>query len=139
MSVSLINRTDLNKAMNTLSKNVEVQDFVKQTEFFKEYNKFGAESAETFIGRGLWYAYIANITAWNVQYAENEQIDFSDFKEDIEFEDLQEALNTLGFLIYNIYTNNGTCFLQQSWTKLLSDIVEDFEIVEEPEMPSWCY
>lgn len=139
MSVSLINRTDLNKAMNTISKNLDIQYFVKQSDFFEEYNKFGVETVETFIGRALWYGYIANITAWNVQYEENEQIDFSDFSDDLEFENLQEAISILDGLVYNIFTNNGTCFLQQKWLNLLDNIIKNFQVIEEPEIPSWCY
>ena len=139
MSVSIILREKINKAMNTLSKNEAVQNFVSESEFFNEYNKYGAESAETFIGRALWYGYIANITAWNVQYGENEQIDFSDFNDDVEYENVQEAIDLVGYLLYNVYTNNGTCFLQDSWVNVLNDIKKEFEIIEEQELPSWCY
>lgn len=141
MSVSLINRAELNKAMNTLSKNEAIQNFVAQQDFFKEYNaiEFGADSSEQFIGRSLWYGYIANITAFNVQYAQNEQIDFSDFDDQIEFEDVQDAIKLIGYLLYNTYTNNGTCFLQDGFINILNAIKEEFEVIEEPETPSYLY
>lgn len=139
MSVSIISREKINKAINTLSKNEAIQNFVKDSEFYKEYNKYGAESAESFIGRALWYGYIANITAWNVQYGENELIDFSDFSDTVEFEDVQEAIDLVGYLLYNVYTNNGTRFLQDSWSNVLGGIKSEFEIKQEPEIPSWWY
>lgn len=139
MSVSLINRAELNKSMNTLSKNEAIQNFVAEQDFYKEYNKFGAESTENFIGRTLWYGYIANITACNVQYAENEQIDFSDFDDKIEFEDVQDAIKLIGYLLYNTYTNNGTCFLQDDFINILNAIKEEFEVIQEEELPSYLY
>lgn len=139
MSVSLINKTDLTKAINTLSENEQIQEFVKNSFEYGDYIKYGAESVENFIGRSLWYGYIANITAWNVQYEENEQIDFSDFEEDIKFETLQEGIDTLGYLLYNVCTNSGTCFLADKWLNVLNYIKKEFEVIEEPEIPSWCY
>jgi hypothetical protein len=75
MSVALFSKSEIAKLYNTLSLDKNVQKFVTELDFFEKRNKFGSESAKNFIGRAVWYGYIANVNAYNVQYRENEQID----------------------------------------------------------------
>ena len=138
MSVSLFSELEISKLYNTLSTDKNVQEFVSETEFFKIRNKFGAESAEDFIGRAVWYAYIANITAFNVQYKENEQINFN-MESDEKFENFQDAIQLLGSLLYNVSTNDGNIFLMDDWYNALTSIEKEF-VVEQPiEIPNYCY
>lgn len=73
--------------------------------------------------RAIWYGYIANITAYNVQYEENIMIDFEDetIAEDMEY-------RTIGGLLYNCYTNAGNCFLADKWIILLEHIAQRTEV-----------
>ncbi len=94
---------------------MSVQLYTKQ-----EINNFIKNEAQnTLEERAIWYGYIANITAYNVQYQENIQIDFEDetLAEDMEY-------RTVGGLLYNCYTNAGNCFLANEWIKILEQIAE---------------
>jgi hypothetical protein len=75
--------------------------------------------------RAIWYGYIANVTAFNVQYQENIQIDFKDETE-AQFDnqnDKDEFLaGSIGSLLYNVYTNAGNCFLADKWVKELENL-----------------
>ena len=69
--------------------------------------------------RAIWYGYIANITAYNVQYQENELIDF---KTEEAATDEEMEYSTIGGLIYNCYTNGGNIFLENKWLDILIDL-----------------
>ena len=72
--------------------------------------------------RAIWYGHVANITAYNLQYKENLTPDYDfDKKEWILAEDLVSELKSL---MYNIYTNDGNCFLQQKWIDILQTIID---------------
>ena len=94
MSVQLYTRPEINNWLKTKAKDENEQ-------------------------RAIWYGYIANITAYNVQYEENIQIDFKDETISIDME-----YRTIGGLIYNCYTNAGNCFLADKWMKVLEQIAE---------------
>ena len=94
MSVQLYTRPEINNWLKTKAKDENEQ-------------------------RAIWYGYIANITAYNVQYEENIQIDFEDETISIDME-----YRTIGGLIYNCYTNAGNCFLADKWMKVLEQIAE---------------
>lgn len=138
MSVNLKSEKEISKIFNTLSKNKEVQEFASELAFFKKRNKYAAESKENFIGRAVWYGYIANVTAYNVQYQDNQQINFNIQGEDV-FESLSEAIDALGSLLYNVATNDGNIFLMDDWYNVLSKINNKFVVKEEVEIPNWCY
>jgi ACT domain-containing protein len=138
MSVILKSEKEISKIYNTLSKNKEVQEFASELDFFKKRNKYAAESKENFIARAVWYGYIANVTAYNVQYQDNQQINFNIECEDV-FESLSDAIDALGSLLYNIATNDGNVFLMDDWYNVLSKINNKFVIEKEVEIPNWCY
>ena len=138
MSVNLKSEKEISKIYNTLSKNKEVQEFASELDFFKKRNKYAAESKENFIARAVWYGYIANVTAYNVQYQENQQINFNIECEDV-FESLSDAIDALGSLLYNVATNDGNIFLMDDWYNVLSKINNKFVVEEEVEIPNWCY
>lgn len=141
MSVQIFNIEETQKLGNTISKDPRVQEYVETTPEFKNYlaSSFGEVKPEDFIARAVWYGYIANTTAYNVQYQESEKIDF-DFVTNEDFDFLHEAISSLGSLVYNCYTNDGNCFLQDKWMNVLGGIYKKFENeVPEPEMPSYVY
>lgn len=141
MSVQLFTIEETQKIGNTLARDPRVQEFVETTIEFKNYKagSFGSVTAESFISRAVWYGYVANVTAYNLQYQENEQIDF-ETESDEDFDFMTEAIYQLGSLNYNCYTNDGNCFLQDKWMNVLLGIYGAFksELVE-PEMESYHY
>jgi ACT domain-containing protein len=138
MSVILKSEKEISKIYNTLSKNKQVQEFASELDFFKKRNKYAAESKENFIARAVWYGYIANVTSYNVQYQDNQQINFNIECEDV-FESLSDAIDALGSLLYNVATNDGNIFLMDDWYNVLSKINNKFVVEEEVEIPNWCY
>ena len=134
MSVFILDSQEIIKISNTLSQQPLVQDFVKKLDFFKQRNEGLTETPENFIGRAVWYAYVANVTAFNVQYKENEPIDFSMEGEE-DFDTLGEAIDSLGSLLYNCYTNDGNSFLASEWMIVLRIIKKEF--VEEVEYDTY--
>ena len=76
--------------------------------------------------RAIWYAYVGNVTAFNLQYEENVEIDF-DFDKKIENMHPHIALTELKSLMYNIYTNDGNCFVQQKWIDLMQGVIDRYE------------
>lgn len=138
MSVNLKSEKEISKIYNTLSKNKEVQEFASEFDFFKKRNKYAAESKENFVARAVWYGYIANVTAYNVQYQDNQQINFNIECEE-EFDNLSDAIDSLGSLLYNVATNDGNVFLMDDWYNVLSKINNKFVVEEEVQIPNWCY
>tara|TARA_S200002703_G_scaffold82315_1_gene70941 strand:- start:1228 stop:1629 length:402 start_codon:yes stop_codon:yes gene_type:complete len=102
MSVSLFRKTEINSLMRTYAQNDD-------------------ES------RAIWYAYVSNVTAFNLQYRENETIDF-DFEK---YENIQKW--TLGSLHYNIATNDGNHFMQDKWHKIFTNIIKRVNKLDEYE------
>jgi len=88
----------------------------------QEINKLINEQTNEDDQRAIWYAYIANVTAFNVQYCENVKIDFED-----ETIDYESGIN-IGSLIYNCYTNAGNCFLEDRWMKKLQKLSEQEKV-----------
>lgn len=140
MSVSLFSDQEIIKVCNTLAQQPLVQDFIQTTNEYKDYSSksFGDVKPEDFIARAVWYGYIANVTAYNVQYQENEPINFQ-LEGEEDFDTLGEAIDSLSSLIYNSFTNDGNSFLQDAWMNVLVQIKDKFYEEKEVEMPSWCY
>ena len=99
MSVSLFSR----KAINTLAK------------------KWAKNEKEE---RAIWYGFVANLTAYKLQYRENIPIDYE--TEDV----FDHCEDRIGSLIYNIYTNDGNCFLEDRWVAVLNEIAEREKLIE---------
>ena len=137
MSVLLLSKEEIIKTCNTLAQQPLVQDYIRLTDEFKTYKEhsFGNVNVEDFIARAVWYGYIANVTAYNVQYQENEKIDF-DLEGEEDYDTLDEAINRLGSLIYNSFTNDGNSFLMDKWMNVLKAIEEHFYVEEAVDIPS---
>ncbi len=129
MSVLLLTENKLTKLSNTLANNKEVVEFVSKTKIANDRKKYSYEDAKTTIQRAVWYGYVANRTAYNLQYRQNELINFNIDKYDLgqEFKTLQEAIDVLGSLVYNIATNDGNVFLSDQWSNLLTNIKKEFK------------
>lgn len=106
------------------SKIVNSDSYKKRTE--KQPDNF-KEKPEHFIGRCLWYCWVANKTAYELQYRENITIPWSD--EDTKFEDVEwdEQVSLCSSLQYNIFTNDGNYFLADIWVEGLKEIIEILE------------
>lgn len=117
MSVLLFSKKQVCKIYKGLASNKDVLDIVMDSKHYEDRNQDGCgfkESVEDYLGRMIWYLYVGNVTAYNLQYRENQQISFEDFdiKEDIDF---KSSLKTLSMLVYNVYTNDGNYFLAKEW------------------------
>ena len=97
-----------------LVNNDVVIDEVKNLKHYNERCSSYHESPEDYIGRMVWYMYVGNITAYNLQYRENQMIDFKEYDVKVN-QDIEESLNKLGGLMYNCYTNDGNYFIDKSW------------------------
>jgi hypothetical protein len=139
MSVLLLTENELTKLSNTLANNKEVVEFASKTNIANDRKKYSFEDAKTTIQRAVWYGYVANRTAYNLQYQENELINFNMKDSNEEFNTLQEAIDVLGSLVYNIATNDGNVFLADEWSNLLRDIKKEFNVEVEVEMPNYIY
>lgn len=85
-------------------------------------NSFTKEETQ----RNIWYAYISNVTAYNLQYIKNEQIDFKGWEvNEDKYDNINEAIDALGGLLYNAYTNAGNYFCPLKSLEDLADIVKD--------------
>ena len=72
-----------------------------------------ANSLPEKFARSVWYSYVSNVTAYNLQYEEKELIDFDGWNSDEKFTDPEKLTNELGSLLYNIYTNDGNYFMPE--------------------------
>jgi len=122
MSVMLLSKEELTKLSNTLSNSKEVKEFVESS----NKGSFSGCGTEETIQRAVWYGYIANVTAFNVQYQENYAIDYSESNDTTEFDTMEDAMSELSGLIYNIYTNAGNFFINTDYLDLLKAIRDKF-------------
>ena len=99
MSVALITEKELNQMTNTLTSNEEILNFVETTEIFEKRSKFSYEDSRETLARAVWYGYVANRTAFNLQYQENELINYNIEDSDDQYETLQDGLGRLGFAL----------------------------------------
>lgn len=95
-----------------------------------------AKIAESFTSeetqRKIWYAYISNVTAYNVNYRENTPIDFKGWEEnEAKFEDMNKAIDELAHLLYNAYTNAGNSFAPAGVLDELYDMVKAHRETQE--------
>ena len=94
--------------------------------------KQAAKIAESFesedIQRKIWYAYISNVTAYNVQYRENAPIDFKGWDDNKDkFSNIEDAVEALRGLLYNAYTNPGNSFAPEGVLEYIEKMVTIFK------------
>ena len=138
MSVALFKEKDLVRLTNTLTANEKVLKFVETTEIYKKRVKYSYEDSRQTLARALWYGYVANRTAFNLQYEENEPINFNIPESDQSYK-FQTAMSNLGFLLYNIATNDGNVFLSDEWSNLLEGIYKKFKSEKYVDVPTYVY
>jgi len=126
MSVNLKSYTEINSIYNALAGDDEFVDFIQKTPIGKVGGWPGAypPSLESF-GRLMWYLYVANGTAYSLQYQEEIQIFSKEVAADkykpMAFDD---AAAGYANLIYNIFTNDGNYFLGEPWYSYAEKINE---------------
>tara|TARA_R110001592_G_scaffold253005_1_gene515848 strand:+ start:507 stop:926 length:420 start_codon:yes stop_codon:yes gene_type:complete len=130
MSVMLLEYKEIanmsENIIKDLSENPELVKELEETKFFTERNKgFSKTSIDEFIGRAIWYGFIANKTAYELQYQENTNIDFKEPLPKFINYNNEDINNSLGSLLYNIYTNDGNCFIQDDWLNIIV-IIRDY-------------
>ena len=121
MSVMLYDLDTVSKIEKGLS-NKKVLDAIKGSDHYitRNADAWVKDSPCDYLGRMLWYMYVANRTAYNLQYKENEKIEFahtltSFFEEEVIEVDFKWAIDRLGSLRYNCYTNDGNYFIADGW------------------------
>lgn len=81
------------------------------------------------IGRLFWYLWIANKTAFALQYEEEPGffIDTTESKVSPKSCTLKQLREKIGSLSYNLFTNDGHYFVSEEWYELFSDIISDID------------
>tara|TARA_R100000734_G_C3295283_1_gene86553 strand:- start:418 stop:831 length:414 start_codon:yes stop_codon:yes gene_type:complete len=125
MSVILFDRKFIENVNESLRDREDVLKFIKAQKHYKYRAEYSFESPKEYLGRMLWYMYVANITAYNLQYQENELIDFSDVKA-VKGKTLSEAISDLGRLLYNVVTNDGNYFIDKEWLQTARMLHHEF-------------
>lgn len=125
MSVILYDKkfiTDINQG---LINNKDILELVKKTKHYKYRSNRSFETVEDYIGRMLWYMYVGNITAYNLQYRENNNINFDEVEVDEDI-NLLKTIENLGRLLYNVFTNDGNSFIEKEWIQTARLIYNKF-------------
>jgi hypothetical protein len=126
MSVMLYSYEEIAKASLGMQNDPTANEIVKISKVYKKSNAknvptFARKSTKDVIGRMMWYMYVANRTAYSLQYGENIDIftDETDIETDkLEPYDIVEATSKLRGLLYNIYTNDGNYFLADDYVEV---------------------
>ena len=93
MSVNLFTSTEASKLANSLSNFSKTKD----------------------MGKVVWYLFVSNVTAYNLQYKEDAIIDFEEFEKcDETYDNIQDAIDKFYSLHYNAFSNAGNSFYPPS-------------------------
>jgi len=115
MSVILKSYTEINSIYNALSVDDEFVDFIQKTPIGIPGQNAYPPGLDSF-GRVMWYLYVANVTAYSLQYQEQTPIFTKEVAADkykpMAFDD---AAAGYASLMYNIFTNDGNYFLGEPW------------------------
>ena len=98
-------------------------------QFKKESFLRSPEQIEETIDRLIWYCFQANQLAYALQYPDAKNgtqiADWKDeIKPDIPTSKTIDIMHEASNLRYNLYTNNGNCFLGRDWHDLLDRVIE---------------
>lgn len=125
--------------LDTVSKiekglsNKKVLDAIKESDHYniRNANSWTNDTPREYLGRMLWYMYVANRTAYNLQYEENETIEFKEIgtEEDVDF---KWAIDRLGSLNYNCHTNDGNYFIADAWLDTAEKLLKLFRERRHP-------
>ena len=93
----------------------------------KSINELTEKVAAEVMGRLAWYCWVANKTAYALQYQEEPGL-FDEGYLDVDVEkkvscDLKKLIRELEHLLYNMVTNDGHIFISSDWLELLRDII----------------
>lgn len=131
MSVYLHSWESIDNLTQNIQDDAMLTTYIKKSEAYIERTarqpEAYKETPQDFIGRCLWYSWVANKTAYELQYRENIDIPWSDSDCNKKVLDWEEQLSLLSSLQYNIYTNDGNYFLADIWVKGLQTITRIIE------------
>ena len=138
MSVMLYDLDTVSKIEKGLASQ-KVFDAIKDSDHYiiRNADAWMNDTPSDYLGRMLWYMYVANRTAYNLQYKENEKIEFAHTltsfleEEDIEV-DFKWAIDTLGSLNYNCHTNEGNYFIADGWLDTAEKLLKLFRERRHP-------
>ncbi|WP_338814066.1 hypothetical protein V9L05_01330 [Bernardetia sp. Wsw4-3y2] len=119
----------VNKKVKSFLLN-HIEEIKEDIYFYKNDNE--NEVIESIICYCFWYAYIGNQMAYNINYQENNPIDYEDkevAKKEFENEvqELKFIASKISSFNYNLYTNNGNCFYPPSYLKYWNIIYNFFK------------
>jgi hypothetical protein len=105
------------------------KDRLLTMQFKKESFLRSPEQVGETIDRLLWYCFQANQLAYALQYPDaKDETQIADWKDeikpDIPTRKTLDVLHEISNLRYNLYTNNGNCFLGRDWHDLLDRTIE---------------
>jgi hypothetical protein len=105
------------------------KDRLLTMQFKKESFLRSPEQVEETIDRLLWYCFQANQLAYALQYPDaKDEVQIADWKDeikpDIATRKTIDVMHEMSNLRYNLYTNNGNCFLGRDWHDLLDRVIE---------------
>jgi hypothetical protein len=128
MSVIAFEWNEISGVGDELVKIRTIREIVENSPYFIEHNSREMPpqykyNAEDFVGRLIWYMYVANRVAYTVSYKENADI-FPANEDNSTQYNKQEALDMFSSLMYNIYTQGGQVFLSEEWLSVAQEIKE---------------
>jgi hypothetical protein len=104
------------------------KDRLLTMQFKKESFLRSPEQVEETIDRLLWYCFQANQLAYALQYPDaKDEVQIADWKDEIKPDIARKTIDVMhemSNLRYNLYTNNGNCFLGRDWHDLLDRVIE---------------
>ena len=129
-----INKKDKNKILDRKLACDKIIEIVELSPHYKKRkSNMSMETPEDYFGRMVWYLYVANVTAYNLQYKQNISIDFS---EGLPFDvapnkitKTDELVSEMRSLLYNIFTNDGNVFVEDGWVATFTNVIKFLELV----------
>lgn len=130
MSVVTLTTQETFNAFEQLSNQPEIIEVIENTPEFIEYKKSPLNNkvdGKYFFGIAMRYALISNHIAYAVNYGDSVDVKaINEELESVEAEKIsnQDAQSIICSLYYNIFTNTGTCFLENRWANVIKAVQE---------------
>tara|TARA_R110002020_G_scaffold96958_1_gene231621 strand:+ start:9128 stop:9682 length:555 start_codon:yes stop_codon:yes gene_type:complete len=101
----------------------------------KRKSNMSMETPEQYFGRMIWYLYVANVTAYNLQYRETQSPVYDDLTESEHWTNIitktDELVSEMRSLLYNVFTNDGNVFVADGWVETFTNVIKFLELVVE--------
>tara|TARA_R100001530_G_scaffold136314_2_gene116374 strand:+ start:728 stop:1201 length:474 start_codon:yes stop_codon:yes gene_type:complete len=118
MSVIKYKRKKYLRLARVCKNNPEIVEVFKSLPHYIHYSRGWLEglSVMQYIDRMFWFLYVANRTAYNVQYQDNAPINYETKLPlpigELSYEELEEELSSID---YNTFTNSGGYFIDEGY------------------------